>query len=73
MAYWLNTKKLSLTKQAIQYTIGIKLKQAIQYTVYNRDKVKTGYTVYNRDKVKTKNINIDVGKTDQNIIQKYDI
>ena len=31
------------------------------------------YTVYNRDKVKTKNINIDVGKTDQNIIQKYDI
>ena len=34
---------------------------------------KTGYTVYNRDKVETKNINIDVGKTDQNIEQKYDI
>ena len=59
MAYWLKYEKVKSNKTG--------------YTVYNRDKVKTGYTVYNRDKVKTKNINIDVGKTDQNIEQNYDI
>ena len=57
MAYWLNTKKLSLTKQAIQYTIGIKLKQAIQYTIGIKLKLKISILTWEK-RTKTLNKNM---------------